>query len=184
MAKETLEDVVSQTTHHKTNLTEYFIINNINALACEGLYQDMTKYFTWNGTDKKWSTQKRGTSIGRMYFVGPLGGERFFLRILLTVVKGARSHEDLISVDDNVYKTFKVACVARGLYDSDHEWHQCLTKASVMQTSSQLRSLFITILTHGPLANPSQLWEDHKVNLTDDCAHRLRQHRIDYPTED
>ena len=53
-----------------------------------------------------------------------------------------------------------------------------------MQTGSQLRSLFITILTHGPPENPSQLWEDHKVNLSDDCAHRLRQHGIDYPTED
>ena len=53
-----------------------------------------------------------------------------------------------------------------------------------MQTGSQLRSLFITILTHGPPANPSQLWEDHKVNLANDCAHRLRQRGIDYPSED
>ena len=74
-------------------------------------------------------------------------------------------------MDDNVYETFRGACVARGLYESDDEWHQCLTEASVMQTGSQLRSLFITILTHGPPANPSHLWEDHKVNLSDDCAH-------------
>ena len=33
-------------------------------------------------------------------------------------------------------------------------------------------------------ANPSQLWEDHKVNLADDYAHWLRQRGIDYPTED
>ena len=52
-----------------------------------------------------------------------------------------------------------------------------------MQTGSQLRSLFITILTHGSPANPSQLWEDHKVNLADDCAHWPRQRGIDYPTE-
>ena len=76
--------------------------------------------------------------IGRMYFVGPSGGERFFLRTLLTIVKGVRSYEDLRSLDINVYETFKVVCVARGLYDSDEEWHQCLMKASVMQTGSQL----------------------------------------------
>ena len=83
-----------------------------------------------------------------------------------------------------MYETFKAACIARGLYDSDKEWHECFTEASVMQTGSQLRSLFITILTHGPPDNPSQLWEDHKVNLSDDCADRLRQRGIDYPTED
>ena len=119
-----------------------------------------------------------------MYFVGPSGGERFFLRTLLAVVKSARSYEDLRSVDGNVYETFKAACVARGLYESDDEWHQCLTEASVMQTGSQLRSLFITILSHGPPANPSHLWEDHKVNLADDCAHRLRQRGIEVPTDD
>ena len=183
-AEETLEDVVSRTAHYNTSLTEYFVINNINALARDTLYQDMPKYFTWNSTEKKWNTRKKGTSIGRMYFVGPSGGERFFLRTLLTVVKGARSYEDIRSVDGNVCETFKAACVARGLYESDDEWHQCLTEASVMQTGSQLRSLFITILTHGPPANPSNLWEDHKVNLSDDCAHRLRQHGIDVPTED
>ena len=82
------------------------------------------------------STRKRDTSIGCMYFVGPSGGERFFLRTLLTVVKGARSYEDLRSVDGNVYETFKDACVAHGLYESDDEWHQCLTEASVMQIGS------------------------------------------------
>ena len=87
-------------------------------------------------------------------------------------------------MDDNVYETFKAACVACGLYESDDEWHQCLTEASVMQIGSQLRSLFITVLTHGPPANPSHLWEDHKVNIADDCAHRLRQRGIDVPTED
>ena len=183
-AEETVQDVVSQTSHYKTSLTEYFIINNINALACHTLYQDMPKYFTWNSTEKKWNMRKRGTSIGRMYFVGPSGGERFFLRTLLTVVKGARSYEDLRSVDGTDHKTFKAACVARELYESDDEWHQCLTEPIVMQTGSQLRSLFITILIHGPPANPSHLWEDHKVNLSDNCTHRLRQHGIDVPTED
>ena len=56
-----------------------------------------------------------------MYFVGPSGGEWFFLRTLLTIVKGARSYEDLRSVDGNVYETFKAACVACGLYDNDEE---------------------------------------------------------------
>ena len=64
-------------------------------------------------------------------------------------MKGARSYEDFRSVDDNVYETFKATCVARGLYDSDEECHQCLIEASMMQTGSQLRSLLITILTHG-----------------------------------
>ena len=40
-AEETLEDVVSRTAHYKTSLTEYFLTNNINALARDTLYQYM-----------------------------------------------------------------------------------------------------------------------------------------------
>ena len=72
-AEETLEDIVSRIAHYKTSLTEYFVINNIDALARETLYQDMAKYFTWNDTKKKWSTRKRRKMIGCMYFVGPSG---------------------------------------------------------------------------------------------------------------
>jgi hypothetical protein len=53
-----------------------------------------------------------------------------------------------------------------------------------MQTGAQLRSLFVTILIHGPLANSRHLWDVFKVNLSDDCAQRLRRNGNENPSSD
>jgi hypothetical protein len=95
--------------------------------------------------------------LGRMYYAQPSSGEYLFLRLLLTAVKGATSFEHLHTVDDVVYGSFKEACFARGLLENDREWIQCLEEASAMQTGSQLRSLFITILIGGNPTKPEDL---------------------------
>jgi len=69
------------------------------------------------------------------------------LRTLLTKVKGAGSFEALRIVNGVVHDTFKSACIAFGLYDSDDEWNVCLEEAIGMQTGVQLRFLFVTILS-------------------------------------
>ena len=55
------------------------------------------------------------------------------------MVKGARSFEELRSVDGTEYATFKEACLARGLLEDDQEWRLCLQEASGMKTGAQLR---------------------------------------------
>ncbi|KAI9905693.1 hypothetical protein PsorP6_013745 [Peronosclerospora sorghi] len=44
-----------------------------------------------------------------------------------------------------------------------------------MQIGEKLRSLFVTILIHGPTAEPLQLWVEFSTDLPDGCVHRLRQ---------
>ena len=68
-----------------------------------------------------------------MYFVGPSGGERFYLRMLLTAVQGPQSFEDLRMVNGVVHPDFKSACIALGLLDSDEQWNQCLEEAALWQ---------------------------------------------------
>lgn len=78
--------------------------------------------------------RKRGFAIGRMYFVAPNCGERFYLRMLLTVVKGVKSFQDLRTVNGFTHETFKSTCVALGLLEDDAEWIQCLHEASNTRT--------------------------------------------------
>ena len=87
---------------------------------------------TWNHTFRRWNHRKRGVggTIGRIYFVGPSGGERFYLRLLLMVMKGPTSFDDLRTFDGMLYDTFKSACIARGLLDSDEQWDRALTEAA------------------------------------------------------
>ena len=65
--------------------------------------------------------QKRGNTIGRMYFVHPRAGEKYYLRMLLNIVPGATSFGHLRTVDNITYHTFKDACNALGLLQDDRE---------------------------------------------------------------
>ena len=60
-------------------------------------------------------------AVGRLYFASPAQGERFYLRMLLTVIKGAMSFPDLHTVNGTVHDTFKKACMALVLLQDDQE---------------------------------------------------------------
>jgi hypothetical protein len=54
-----------------------------------------------------------------------------------------------------------------------------------MQTGTQLRTLFTTILLHCNPTEPAVLWDHHKIHICDDLRVRLiTQHNIPDPTED
>lgn len=65
-----------------------------------------------------------------MYFVHPSEGERFYLRLLLTQVKGANSFVDLCTVDGVLQPSFREACRRRLLLNDVNEWHDCLQEAA------------------------------------------------------
>ena len=64
-----------------------------------------------------------------MYFVHPTAGEQYYLRMLLSIVCGATSFENLRTVDGFLYPSFKEACIALDLLQNDEEWNQCLKEA-------------------------------------------------------
>jgi hypothetical protein len=163
-----------------------------NAAAAEGsgirntLYQDFPSKMVWNRDYHKWTERKdERFAIGRMYYVHPSAEERFYLRLLLTCVKGATSFEHLRTFEGTEHPTFKEACIARGLLEDDSEWHQCLAEAKDMQMGGQLRRLFVTILCDCFPTNPRALWDDFKSYLCDDLANYLRRNSdIQEPTEE
>ena len=73
-----------------TTLTEFFRSNNLQGEEGEEArkltYQEFPQKFVWSKTKKSWSARQKNFSLGRMYFVPPTAGERFYLRTLLTVV--------------------------------------------------------------------------------------------------
>ena len=68
--------------------------------------------------------------------------------------------------------------------ESDNEWNHCLEEAKLIQTGSQLRQLFVTILVHNNPLDPRKLYECHKPCLSDDCRFKLaRQYHISDPSD-
>ena len=118
----------------KTHLTAYFQANTTNPRARDCLYQEFPGSFVWVAKTRKWKDRQRGWALGRMYTVHPNAGEKFYLRLLLTCVRGATSFEKLRTVEGVLYPTFKEACLHRGLLEDDEEWKQCLSEAKLFKT--------------------------------------------------
>jgi hypothetical protein len=111
-----------------TTLTAWFTFNktaqeHLNPstplrLALNTLYHDFPRIATWKKKEKQWAlrTQTPGLlPVGRMYFVQPSEGERYFLRLLLHHVPGATSFEDLACTNRHLqhptqHASFKEAC--------------------------------------------------------------------------
>lgn len=185
------ETIIQRASQERTTLTAYFEANaHPGALGEEArkyTYQEFPQHFSWKSDKKKWvlRTRDHQFAIGRMYYVPPTAGERFYLRTLLTVVKGANSFEDLRRYgQDEPYPTFHAACVARGLLEDDGEWRLCLEEASAMQTGRKLRELFATILLFCSPAQPDTLWNEFRTNICDDLNYRLRGLGISNPSEE
>ena len=108
-----------------------------------------------------------------MIYVPPTAGEKFHLRMLLMIVKGPQSFDDLKTVDDEVCQTFHEACLKRGLLEDNGEWHICLQDAAEIQTGSQLRHLFTTLLLFCTPTQLNILWMTFREKICDDLRHRL-----------
>lgn len=120
-----------------------------------------------------------------MYYTHPSSEERFYIRLLLTIVKGAKSFDDLCTFEGTLYPTFKAACIVHSLLEDNSEWHQCLQKAKDMQMGHQLRHLFVTIMHDCAAAKPEKLWDEFKQYICDDLKHQLRAITdIEEPTND
>ncbi|XP_028116876.1 uncharacterized protein LOC114314600 [Camellia sinensis] len=139
---DSLEMILSRAAQQKSTLTGFFDYCASNENECQFTYQEFPQHFVWLKSEHRWKPREHGYAIGRMYFASPNCGERFYLRLLLTIVKGPRSFQCLRTVNNVLHETFKSVCVARGLLEDDKEWIQCLKAAAVMKTGYQLRRLF------------------------------------------
>ena len=142
-------------------------------------YQEFPNHFVIisdrdNPQSKVWRRRQRNSfALGRMVYVGPTAGERFHLRMLLMVVKGPKSFDDLKKVDGDLCETFHEACLKHGLLEDDGEWEICLQDAAEIQTGSQLRHLFTTLLLFCTPTQPNMLWINFRDKICDDLRHKL-----------
>jgi hypothetical protein len=174
-----LQEVVGKSNVQKTTLTEWFTANRNYASTPDTPYAKFPERWVWNKTSKKWTPRQRGTKIGRVYYVHPAFGERYYLRMLLNVVCGATSFEDLHTVDGRVCAMFKEACQARGLLENDQEWAQALEEASHWATGRRLRDLFASVLLFNEVINLGELWHRFADDLSDDLQARTRRESRD-----
>jgi hypothetical protein len=165
-----LRDVERAGADKLTTLTAWFKLNADRPnLAPNVLYADMPHRFVFlNGA---WCERRRWPSfpsVGRIYYVTPGSGEKYYLRLLLGHVTGATCYEDVRTVDGVVHNTFREAAMARGLLRGDDEWDRAMREATAWQMPSQLRSLFVSILVFCTPDDPNTLWSAHLLAMSED----------------
>ncbi|XP_074299946.1 uncharacterized protein LOC141631133 [Silene latifolia] len=136
-----------------------------------------TKYVWKDG----WIRRSKGNNIGKIAYVHPTAGERYYLRLLLNIVKGPTSFDDLKRINEVVYPSYKEACYAYGLLSNDKEWHEALNEANRWAMPSQLRELLVTLILFCEVTDVKTLWENSYSMLSDDIE-RNKRRAFNHPT--
>ena len=157
----------------RTQFLAWFELNQRDCFARQFLYHDIPQHYTFHDSEKIWVRRserhhQRFPTVSRLYSASPASGERYFLRRMLTVVKGATTFEALRTVHGVLCLTFQDACRMLGLLDDDTEWHRAMKEATDIVSPCRLRSLFAIILLNCDVSDPTILYEAHWPAMSED----------------
>ncbi|XP_021732610.1 ATP-dependent DNA helicase PIF1-like [Chenopodium quinoa] len=139
------------------------------------LYSDFPEHYTWDSRVKEWKGRKNTLIVvGRISFVLPAEGERYYLRLLLLNVRNSTSFTELRTVDNYVCATFQETAKRLGLLEDDDAASICLTEAAEIQLPCALRRLFATILIFCQPSDPSSLWEKYYTSFSEDYRYQFQ----------
>lgn len=179
----TASQLAEKTARARSKLMAFFCYNEQCTDGREYLYAEFPAHFTWKPKTCTWQRRQRleGVTIGRMYHCSPVSGERYYLRLLLTSIKGPRSFTELYDVRGTRYPTYQAACIARGLAEDDQEWYRCFDEAILFTPGRGLRILLLTGLRQRLIADPSEIWRRYRESFCDDLSHRLSTTPLSFP---
>ena len=143
----------------KTMLDAYYEQNRTDEFAATLKYPEFPLHYTFSYKERRWEKRKKDSlfSLGRLHYVHPNAGERFFLRVLLLNVRGATSPENLRTENNVVYETFYEAAKAKGLIRDDKYIVETLKEAAAVKLPYALRTLFASLINHMTMENPYQV---------------------------
>jgi len=87
-------------------LMAWFQVNVDDPQAKKYTYVEFSLYYVRNRSSKKWTRRQQRVCIGRLPFANPNSRERFYLRMLLTIVHGPTCFDDLKTFNGTLYPTF------------------------------------------------------------------------------
>lgn len=166
--KDNLEDVARRSQSQRSMLTEYFRMNREDPNAHKYLYREFPEHYTWNKSKKLWKPRVQHIQIGRHVYANPAEGERYYLRVLLNHVRGATSFVSLRTVRGVMEPTFRGACEALGLVETDKSLDDALTEATSFKMPYALRRMFAFIVVFCEYTNIRGLWDKHFESMAED----------------
>ncbi|XP_074341980.1 uncharacterized protein LOC141679379 [Apium graveolens] len=138
-ANESLAKVAAQEKYMQSKLEAFFQLNGVDEDARQYTYDEIPQHYVWNDSARQWNRRKRGFQIGRICYTHHSSGESWFLRLLLTKVRGATSFKSIRTVNGVHFDTFREACKEYGLLEDDNEWHEVLSQCAKGGLPPQIR---------------------------------------------
>ncbi|CAN1778540.1 ATP-dependent DNA helicase PIF1 [Linum perenne] len=136
-----LRNIMARPNVGETTLTRWFKLNERDPKARELTYDEIPNKYVWKEDSKDWFPCKKGFAIGRIAYIHPGANDTFYLRQLLTKVRGALSFVHLRTVNGTVCRSFKVACQKLGLLANDDEWLLVMNEVGQWGMCSLLRAV-------------------------------------------
>ncbi|KAL3623641.1 hypothetical protein CASFOL_032457 [Castilleja foliolosa] len=171
---ENIEDVLNKPTVQMSMFLEWMKANKKYEDARLLTYPEAPSRFVWDRKAKEWKPRQKVPCIGRLYYVPPGCGDNYYLRCLLTVVRGATCYADYMKYNNVQYESYRDACYARGLLGDDREYIDGIAEASEWASARSLRSLFVSLLSADTLSKPEEVWNSSWQHLSDDVLHKQR----------
>ncbi|XP_058774642.1 uncharacterized protein LOC131648928 [Vicia villosa] len=169
-----MENVLETASVTESMFTAWLVANAKYEEAQTLTYGQFVSKFVYHKKQREWKPRKKGFTIGRLICVPPTTGELFYLRMMLTVAKGPTTYEEIRTVDNIQYDTFRDACFAMGFLEDDKEYIAAIKEASHWGTGHFLRKLFVIMLLSGAVNRPAHVWEQTWLLLSDGVLHTQR----------
>ncbi|XP_074374526.1 uncharacterized protein LOC141714930 [Apium graveolens] len=106
---EVLAKVVRREKNKHSQLEAFFHLNSKDPKARNYTYDQIPEHYVWNEVDRLWTLWKKGRQIGRLLYTHHTSGELWYLRLLLSNIRGPTSFQSLKTVNAIQYRTFKDA---------------------------------------------------------------------------
>ncbi|XP_045792199.1 uncharacterized protein LOC123886981 [Trifolium pratense] len=169
-----MENILEKPSVTESMFTSWLQANKDYPAARKLTYGQFVTKFTYSKKKKSWTPRKRGFKIGRLIWVPPTTGELFYLRMMLTVVKGPMSYEDIKKVRNIQYDTFRDACFAKGFLGDDKEYISAIREAHGWGPGFFLRRLFVILLLCSCMNRPYFVFKKTIQWLSDGILYQQR----------
>ncbi|XP_076054509.1 uncharacterized protein LOC143033209 [Oratosquilla oratoria] len=171
-SKEEIDRKISKDTH----LTAFFKLCARNEFAAGLYYNQLPNHFVFNNTSSVWEERKTtASSLGRICAVTNETVELFYLRLLLTHVKGPTSYEDLRTFEGVIYPSYREAVKAMGLLNDEETWKKTILEIiNHTNDPNQLRATYASMLVFSELEDQSGIWEETKDLFASDFLQRQK----------
>ncbi|XP_058752651.1 uncharacterized protein LOC131625838 [Vicia villosa] len=169
-----MENILEKASVTESMFTAWLAANVKYEDARDLTYGQFVSKFVYEKRTRTWKPRKKGFTIGRLIWVPPSTGELFYLRMMLTVVKGPSSYEQIRKVGDTQFDTFRDACFAMGFLEDDREYIGAIKEASEWGSGHFLRKLFVVMLLSSGVNRPGHVWSESWKLLSDGLLHEQR----------